>query len=311
MARILLFRGEIDLDCIERYWDTDLHALDIVDATSNPTCTPTVQLAAGTVVDLYNVGTTLTEVLSDGNAGVTQNTIPGRIFLKQTAGAGSADSVRVFYETNTKDLITETFANTEPSWAFSKPILDLIETYCLGTTQREVYHDGEGGLNFVDTPLSSSCGANPPLENTVLTETKVIELRACTFENPVYLCWKNTLGGWDFWLFHTHQRVQLKTKSLGDALVPLNDPQYATTERRSLGKTAEREIRIGAEGLTRDQIDGLAELLHSPKVLRHLGGDDWEEVQVQDGSFTLYETDRGLHDLELEISLQMTQTLAA
>ena len=46
-----------------------------------------------------------------------------------------------------------------------------------------------------------------------ITEIKRVKINRDCRKNPVYLMWKNSLGGWDFWLFDNKSENTIKTKA--------------------------------------------------------------------------------------------------
>jgi hypothetical protein len=151
---------------------------------------------------------------------------------------------------------------------FTLPADTLLSSYCDGTVLVEIVSDGLGGVEYVYTNNSVSCGYVPQLEPVTFTELKTIEYRKDCFKNPVFMVWKNLIGGWDSWLFQNNQIESITTEGLGEFFKDYNslaDIRSTTTER---GKSATPSLVLNAEFLTLDQKRAISTILYSNKVYK-------------------------------------------
>lgn len=120
--------------------------------------------------------------------------------------------------------------------------------------------------------------------------------------NPFYVRWINRLGGVDYWMFGTSQQLSIGVK---DADTLLN---YPSGQNRTFGIEAQREIVVGAAGISRQEWDVLSLLPLSPQI-------EWYDEKVGKWiNITVCKvensinTDRSIHDVDFVFSLPNLQT---
>lgn len=141
-----------------------------------------------------------------------------------------------------------------------------------------------------------------------ISEIKTVDIERCIPNNPVYLRWLNTLGGWTSWLFGTRQIVtydvegkELFTKNIGELEKMDGLDEW-------VGKEAEKVLKLGYENLPTHKVELIKGLLYSPKVYQVT----WDTsvnppiitrtvVRVKPGSFSIIDTGESRHDLEIQI----------
>jgi len=84
--------------------------------------------------------------------------------------------------------------------------------------------------------------------------------------NPVFLAWKNSAGGWSYWMFEYRQEIHdITTK--GDIFERyVTDLQNATGTFDSLQRFSDRRITIQASHITVSEYDSIKEINSSPKI---------------------------------------------
>lgn len=169
--------------------------------------------------------------------------------------------------------------------------------------------DGYVGDLYVDTDYvettGGSSGAIVPF-----TEELTIKLKKCNYTVSLYLRWLNSKGGYSYWLFERKYSKGLKTKNSG-SIKPFNSDLFNKSRIISLlSKQASEQIVCGADNLTDDDISGLKELLTSPRVdllinpnTWAIDGAKWQEVIVDDGSFTISREGNTTRQLEVSINV--------
>lgn len=121
------------------------------------------------------------------------------------------------------------------------------------------------------------------------------------FKNPLYVRWLNTLGGWDYWLFEFDQSHGVKTKTETQVQNYVDDIGLVNSDIEVIEKSALPTIRVGAEGLTRDEAQGLEVLGYSVQVEMYLSTGSWQAVRIADGTFRVYRTLIHTSTIEFEI----------
>jgi hypothetical protein len=140
-----------------------------------------------------------------------------------------------------------------------------------------------------------------------ITEEKKVKIYKGKTCNPIYLAWLNTLGYFDYWLFHTKQLISYDID--GEIIVrDVEDLEIDTTIQDYISRNAVKSVVIGANDLILNDIEGLKGLLYSIRVQVLTNPDDWvvdgckwQTVIVKSGSFNLIETNQSKFSIELEI----------
>jgi hypothetical protein len=177
----------------------------------------------------------------------------------------------------------------------------VINQTCVGTTFRQWIYDGDDVV-IEDTPNSEACGYVAPVPDVVVTETKRIKVDHNCYNNPVYLVWKNKLGGWDQWLFHTTQTETIKTEGLGKFSATIYDLENSESTSKSLGKQSEESLIVGASGLNRNQFTAIKDLLDSPVIYKVETDGSKQVYEIKPGSFVT-ETKNRANSIEFELIL--------
>lgn len=269
------------------------------------------------LIDCYQNGTAIRFVYAkgDGMDSATYSIVdePNKILLKvELSNSVSAEGNRkrtiYVYNKNTRAIesrFVECIKGFDPLYQYESTIYfikenGIIDTYCLGTTKREIYFSGPGippaGVSVkygggvstynLDYNNSADCGFLPPEDGAILIKEIFIKIDRSCYKNKVYLKWKNALGGYDQWLFHTTQAEQLKTGELGIFDLPVTYLDAVGTNRRSRGKAGERSLVLGADNLAENEYKTIRALALSPEVLVVDKDNNKIEVNVEPGSFT-------------------------
>jgi hypothetical protein len=248
----------------------------------------------------------LNEIIVSGNSGDTKNTL---LFKRCSVGSPPAFEFGIYSHT-TKDVTIYSYPIAQAPFcsALSIDTETVIQSYCTGTTLNQVYYDGEDGVTVEQTSNSATCGYVTPAPDTTITETKRIKIDHSCYNNPVYLKWRNTLGGWDQWLFSGTQTDNLITEEIGEFQEPVWDIETAEKTSESLGMNAGKTLILGADNLTLNQYNAIREILYSPKVYKIETDETKQVVRVNKGTFNT-ETKNGLHSIEFEIILPDINTV--
>lgn len=98
-----------------------------------------------------------------------------------------------------------------------------------------------------------------------VTETKVLNLNNDCREEPIYLMWKNSLGGWDFWLFDKRYEINYSVKQEEILSADPLDPELALYKERVIGAEMTKGFVLG-DVVTREEAEVIAEIEMSPQV---------------------------------------------
>lgn len=310
------------------HWDTDTRTAYETTISGSST---EVLYDDNIIVDLYQLDTNRVVLITYNslvNGLVTPSSYP-RLFLSGTVVSGVSGDNRntlLFKRCNTldspptfeygifsrtvNDAIVVSYPLSQAPFCYAFAISEelIIKQYCVGTTLRRIYYDGEDDVTVVDAINSVICGYVAPIPEVVVTEVKRIKIDHACYDNPIYLVWRNTLGGWDHWLFSKTQTKGLITEDLGTFEQPEYDLATSEGSSDSLGSTAGDSLILGADNLTTNQYDAIRELLFSPKIYQVETDSTKKKVLVKPGSFTR-ETRNGFHSIEFEISLPDINTV--
>lgn len=182
---------------------------------------------------------------------------------------------------------------------------EIIDSSCLGTTKREVYYNGSELVN-INFENSTECGFIAPPPGLQVFEAKVIKIDHSCHPNPVFLKWRNSLGGWDQFMFDYDQQLELSTKDTGQVKNYLSDISSTSSNVFDLEKVVDNSFVLGSDKLTENEYNGLVpDLLISPSVyiVYPIGNGKRDlRVQVKGGTYSTNKKDKR-YALEFEIVL--------
>ena len=158
---------------------------------------------------------------------------------------------------------------------------------------------------------------------TRITEIKNLKVFDQCVKNPVYIQWRGTNGGINYWLFHHVQTELLDTELNGEFAPYIDDLENATGTAVVMGKNATPGLIIGAtvdaeditQGVNPSLPPGLKGLIMSTDVKMLMNvetwateGPKWMDVKVQPGSFKILETTSNKANIELTLVLPSIYT---
>jgi hypothetical protein len=191
---------------------------------------------------------------------------------------------------------------------YIRATLDTLATQCIGVNATTWVSDGTGGVNKAITYNSVACGFVVPTAGTVVTESIVIKLDNECKDNPIYLRWLNTLGGFDSFMFYFSNEKNIQTSSLGVFQRPyrsLSEKDYNYTR----GKRLSNSLLLGVDGLSQNDYEGIfPDLFASPAInIVDTSGNE-TPVKILDGSWKMNSRDK-VHSIEFEIELPQYFTI--
>lgn len=143
----------------------------------------------------------------------------------------------------------------------------------------------------------------------VLTEIITVNVKEGCGDNPVYLCWLNTLGGFNYWLFNKFQEQNLKTSIENSFSSNVSELETALGIANITGKSSGETIEIGSS-ISIDDMDGIKSLYESTSVFMlanpltwETDGVKWKRVIVQPGSLMIFKTNKSFYDIKLNLVL--------
>ena len=137
---------------------------------------------------------------------------------------------------------------------------------------------------------------------------KIADLATCSgIINPFYLRWVGPYS-WDE-LFDTHQIYGGNTTSQGVATVNYDTIAQGTQRiSKTMNRYAVRTVELFRQNLSTQRIQGLETLYHTIRAQRWLGGENWEDIIIPDGQYTLYDNSGENHEFKVKVQLQPTFT---
>jgi len=283
-----------------KLWDAVSYT---VNATVYTLCLGTVQIAEGLTYG-QNGAAYLPSLLSTGKW-LSMMTAPkvwfyeGAVFSPLLAALVSKSIVDA--QTATPDgrlAIRQRFDGG--AWQYQ-----FMQATALGVAVATVFDDGAGtafytevsGAKQIDIELWWLSDSVPVVADTQLIPTLSIQVQeACN--NPMFLTWKNSKGGFDVWCFEGDRPTETDTETLGTYSVELGDMATQRATTRTFSKQATQSITGTAVGLTLNQVQALTEILYSPSVLLYKNG-AWIYVNAT-GTSSYNERDRA-HTFEVNI----------
>lgn len=130
---------------------------------------------------------------------------------------------------------------------------------CNGTAADGYVADG-----YVDNGYVESTAA-APITPTRITEIKRIDINRDCRVNPIYLMWKNSIGGWDYWLFDKKTEIQVAVKQNGSVFVESVDLATQSYREKLLSVTQTKRYIVG-DNVQPYSIKGLQEIENSSQV---------------------------------------------
>lgn len=242
------------------------------------------------------------ELILQGDSGDLNNIL---LKLEVNASASPQTITAYIYSILTKEVTVINF----PLYAdycidaFSVPDTTIIYQKCNGTTLQRYYHDGNGGVTLVETADSDICGYVAPVPEIRVTEKLSVEIKNCDVANPVFLVWKNSLGGWDSWVFGRTQTIKDNVDTLGKYRQDFGDISTISNPVHEIGRISTPSMILGADNLTPDQRIGISGILKSNRI--YLCSADLltrQEVNINTGSFPIETIDTSDY-IEFEIIL--------
>lgn len=98
-----------------------------------------------------------------------------------------------------------------------------------------------------------------------LTEKKNVLINTECRKNPIYLMWKNVLGGWDFWLFDKVNETNYKAKQTGTFAIENENIETGIYRERLLSAGLTKGYILG-DTVKPNEADAIAQIEMSPQV---------------------------------------------
>ena len=150
----------------------------------------------------------------------------------------------------------------------------------------------------------------------IITEEITIKIDCSCKTNPVYLQWRGTNGGINYWLFHTVQAI-VETAAVNSEFFPfVEDLQNAYSNQEVLGKDSQPQMIVGGyfdiedlgASVNPSSAPGLKGLIRSIDVAMLMNSDTWEtdgpqwmRVKVAPGTFKILDTNQTKAQVEFTL----------
>jgi hypothetical protein len=143
----------------------------------------------------------------------------------------------------------------------------------------------------------------------IVTEKKFIKIDRTCKTNPVFITWKNTRGGREYWLFHKVQTIGLDVQNGGDFEPYMQDLETSKGQILDVTKDATPKMIVGAS-VNIEDIEGIKTMLYSVRVEMLTNPETWQTegprwliVRPNPGSFKLYDTNEIRSTIEITLDL--------
>lgn len=191
----------------------------------------------------------------------------------------------------------------------------LVESYATDITDIDFWLNA-GDLaqedyiesGYIDSNYFESIGAVAvsPFRFTEIKNIKVVN--PCD-DSPIYLAWRNSKGGWSYWLFTKFQEHNIGSKVSG--VVGQEPDDLETAMHREITTSIRQSEKITVGGVVKiEDISGLRYLESSPRVQMLISQSPltWLTVQMAPKGIK-YRTDGNNIDVEFDILLPETYTI--
>lgn len=147
------------------------------------------------------------------------------------------------------------------------------------------------------------------------SETK--EVARIVEECGIFLRWRNTYGGWSYWLFSQDYTEDIKTKSLGSTLIGRTYAGQKNNSFYTFGTTSKKTWTLTSEVPVLDyEFEEIKSLFVSPEIYIWKGKEvadiqpqHWERVNVVEGSQKFKHNNQYTHPLSVTIEFQEPKTI--
>jgi hypothetical protein len=230
----------------------------------------------------------------------------------------NADRKQVQRNASGADLNTITTAiDKSKAGGVNRLNLSPVSSYAAGTDSVQVYirANSNADINYYAPDYIEEdyfqTGVNDELPAPFdITERKVVKIGKPCGANPVYLCWRNPLGGWDYWLFDYNQQVSIASKA--EERFNQEPDNIETALRRSVSLIRSQVERILCGAIVfREDFQGIQGIEASPAVLMlmSLNPVKWVQVEILPKGFK-YETRGTTVSVEIELELPERYTVS-
>lgn len=133
----------------------------------------------------------------------------------------------------------------------------------------------------------------------------------------VYLKWRNSFGGWNYWLFPKGTRNRT-TKDIGELENDFSNIEDTISPTIQIGKNSFDTFTVTTEILTKNDMSLISDMIESPKVYLFTGKpyaqntfNDWIEVSLKTTDFRIEnaKTDFNRFNFAFELPMRNTVTL--
>lgn len=144
-----------------------------------------------------------------------------------------------------------------------------------------------------------------------ITEQREIIINQECYDNPIYLAWRGSEGGWNYWLFGGDQKINLETSANGEFEKYIDDLETAEGKVEWINKKSQPSIQLGANAVDESNVTGMQGIMESVKVqmLVSLSPLKWQTVKVKPNSFSYTKRANKL-DVDFVIDLPYRNTLS-
>lgn len=221
-----------------------------------------------------------------------------------------------------------------PNFPFSLSFIHSEELDGGGTTLKKEILDVNG--NIIATESDALDDTQKPFVNRVLLDgfpndangldvwiinnfKKVTEIKRVKIDNeckafPLYITWINALGGYSYYLFHSSNAETIQTKAITSYIKNVDDLETSLGALGITGKETSKKIEFGAR-VKKSDMDGIASLFSSPKVMLLKNPETWEtegvkwgRVLINPGSLIVAQTKIAFHEIKMTMILSPIKT---
>ncbi len=240
-----------------------------------------------------SISDTQTDILTSGEEAVNYLNISGSY-------ASTVNKVNVFITIDETAIVTPPITGQPPIQMPVTPVSGFNGLITVSGTlaAKPSTKPYVANLYFSGNYVTPFTGESNDLQ--VVETVPVCVIHDCV-ENPFYLKWLNTLGGFDYFMFGYSQTdsVQTRTKQQFEP----SEWDIAEAERGAfeLRNLSQQKYKLGALAVSDSDLRAMKDLFSSPIVYRVEQDGTQHRVTVTKGSFKIIETRNNVNDISFEV----------
>jgi hypothetical protein len=183
----------------------------------------------------------------------------------------------------------------------NQPITQAIAQQ-IGLNRLRINTEFSSRVHYFNIELKYTDNAN---QKHTITKAQTIRIDNAADEHSVYLRWIGLTGSWNYYRFTYNQEISLDVQNAVIVKNHILDWANQDTMEDVISKSAGVKMKVMAEDLSVDDINGLQSIKYSPKVQMLISQNPvkWQTVILNTATFAEYETRNGQAPFSITFNL--------